>query len=400
MKFKYLLIILSILFLSSCTEEINFDQTPGEIPNTIENITYKPLPGKVELTIATPQVDDYIYTKIDFTIRDGVNKSVKISRFESNIILEGFAKEGIHKVKLTPFSKGDVPGKSKEFDVEVGKPGYVHALENLDAYFSFGMISVNYQNPMSDNLTVFLATYHSDVKQILSDQSKQVSVTQGKINFLELPMENKKYYLYITDRFGNMSDTISLEGIPLYEERLSKSGYRNFPLQSGALAFDNFLDISHLWNDQVGNVYDGSAYMSNGVINTNANAFLNFAIDFGKPATVSRFKMVHAGNDNWWYGGSHAFSRLTPKIFEIWASNSPTSNSLSFDSWEKIGEFESKRPEGLSTSEGNSLATTTGEDFLIDTPKGPFRYYRFVIRQTWSNSDYTMIDEFTFYGSY
>ncbi|MCA5005186.1 DUF5000 domain-containing lipoprotein [Sphingobacterium bovistauri] len=403
MKVQYLLFALTTYFLCSCTEEIDFSQKPGEIPNIIENISFVPLPGKVELTINTPQIDDYIYTKIDFTVREGVNKSVKISKYESKVVLEGFAKEGVHSVTLTPFSRGDVAGPSKIFDVEVAKPGYIQALESLDPYFSFGMMGVRFTNPMEDNLTIYLATYHEDVKEILTDQNKQVSAAEGKVNFLDLPMKDQKYYLYIADRFGNKSDSVVIEGSPLYEEQLSKSGYRNFALQAGSLAYytsETSFGVANLWDDLVGNVNNGTAFLSYQAINTNANQHLNFAIDFGKQATVSRFKLVHAGNDNYWYKASHAFATLTPKIFEVWGSNSPVASSLLFDGWEKISDFESKRPEGLSTIEGNSLVTTTGEDFLIDEPKGPYRYYRFVIKQTWSNATYAMIDELTFFGSY
>ena len=404
MKMNYLLILLVLLY--SCTEDLKFQEIAGEKPNKIQAIDYKSLSGKVEVIISTPQVDSYLYTQLEYSTKEGVNKVVKLSKYENSTILTGFPREGTYKVKLTPYSIGEVAGESSEFDVKVNKPAFIVTYESLTTKFGIGALTIGYTNDAEDDLIVNYATYHEDEKKILTDNKRHFNKKTGSISFVDVVKNTSEtHYVYITDKYGNHSDTLLVKGNPLSDREINKNLLKYFHIPHSAnneelgIYAGSYYHIPNIWDNDRGDVWNGSAYYSNTLLNTNAQIYINIGIDFGSAVTLSRFKLFHLTHDNWWHTNMNfVFGGYTPRYFEIWASNDPTPNSNSFDKWEKIGDFESTKPDGLSSIELTEYATINGEDFYVENPKGPYRYYRIRIKETWFVGDLVIIDEMSFYA--
>ena len=395
---KFSCFALGLALICSCTEEASFDRPTGAKPNQIQTIQSEALSGKAKISINTTQPDDYIYTRVDFTIREGVNRSVKISKYENSIVLEGFAKAGTHKIKLTPISKGEVEGDAKEFDITVLQPPYQVVKSSLKPEFTFSGIKVAYQNPESDPLTINVATMHEDEKMIKTDQNKQVSLDKGRESFLGMESKEKTFYLYVSDRWGNISDTLTVVGTPWNEITLNKNLFSEHEItgQGDALRYGATWALRNVWNNVIGLGNMNSAFYSKAnVINVNNGTTANFAINMGKKAVLSRIKMFH-------YNGSfanYAFAGRTPKTFALYGSNAPN-NNVTLESWTYIQDFTSTKPTGMSAAEQVTYASVTGEDFIIENTAPAYRYYRVAIKSVWAGwTDFT-IDEMTFFGIY
>lgn len=391
------LLICGVLF-QSCTEDTQFERAVGVTPNPIEKLDFEPLSGKAKISINTVQPDDYMYTRIDFTIREGVERSVKLSKYENSIVIQGFAKEGKHKVKVTPVSKGEVQGQTNEFEIEVLKPPYQVLKNSLKPEFTFSGVKVFYDNPEADPLTINIATYHEDEKKLMTDNNKLVSLNKGRESFLGIPSKENTFYLYVSDRWGNISDTLSVKGKPWEELSMNKDLFSEFPItgQGDELRYGSGWPLRNIWNNVInaGNL-NSAFYTKANVINVNNGTTANFAINFGKKAILSRFRMFH-------YNGSfanYAFAGRTPKTFALYGSNSPT-NSPSFDSWTYIQDFTSTKPSNMSAAEQTTYASVTGEEFIIENTAPAFRYYRIAVKTVWAGWTDLAIDEMSFYGIY
>jgi len=196
------------------------------------------------------------------------------------------------------------------------------------------------------------------------------------------------YGTFVRDRWGNLSDTLIGNYKPLYEALIDKrtfSALKQLPgdvwqAHTGAPT----LVIERAWDDNINREFHTSP---------NSGMPQSFSIDMGKKVKLSRFK-YHQRRTNRWNGGN-------PKLFELWGSNEPSQDG-SWDSWTKIGEYESVKPSGLplGTVSAEDLAKAIeGEDFEIPMATPGFRFYRWKTIRTWANVTYIHIGELTFWGS-
>jgi hypothetical protein len=88
----------------------------------------------------------------------------------------------------------------------------------------------------------------------------------------------------------------------------------------------------------------------------------------------------------------------------LWASNSPA-NDGSYDSWTKIGSFESIRPSG-NTTPGNEYNTeedrriaVTGESYDMPEDISAYRYIRYKVFSTWGAQPFWASTELQFFGN-
>lgn len=397
-KLFLIYIVSSLVLTVSCTKDATFEKKKGQTPHKITQIKSEALSGKVKIFINTAQPDDYIYTRIDFQIRDGVNRSVKLSKYEDFIILEGFSKSGKHEVKLTPISKGEVEGESSLFEVESLIPPFKVVKNSLQPIFTFSGIRINFSNPESDPLSINIALLKKDENKIITKVRKQIKIEKGREFFLGLPSIEDTFYIYISDRWGNISDSLVLKGTPLKEIELEKSLFREFviPNQGDAIRYGSNYAMNKLWDKTMGAAGGYSSYSSrSNVFNEINKTAAYFSINIGKKAKLSRFKMFHYNGNI----GNYSFRYSTPKTFAIYGSNAP-SNKENLDDWTLIQDFVSTKPANLSAAELTAYASINGEDFIFEEVPPAYQYYRFAIKSVWEGWTDFLIDELTFFGIY
>jgi len=334
-----------LLFAMACSKEPKFQAKKGVQPNKIDKITSEALPGKVKVIINTAQPDEYLYTRIDFQIRKEVIRSVKLSKYEDNILLEGFDSEGKHSITVTPVSKGEVEGDQTIFEVEVLTPSFKAVKNSLKSIFTFSGIKVNFSNPESDPLSINIASIKRDENKIITKIRKQIKTEKGSEYFLGFPPVEDTFYIYVTDRWGNISDSLVMTGTPWKEIQLDKALFREFiiPNQGDELKYNHNYPMVKLWDDLIGESGLSSGFYSKtDVLNEVNKKEAHFSINIGKKAKLSRVKLFHYNGPS----SNYTFRYSTPKTFALYGSNSP-SNKESLEDWTLIQEFVSTKPANL-----------------------------------------------------
>jgi len=177
---------------------------------------------------------------------------------------------------------------------------------------------------------------------------------------------------------------------PAYEVRCDKNLWQNAGLSDDSDE-GTYADwgLSNLWNDD-----SNADEMRNFFYQRDGYTVPNwFTINLGEKYNFIRMKvnqLIH--NDFWKFGDG------SPKKFEIWATNTPTTN---WDDWNLIGTFESVKPSGLPVgelSEEDQAANLAGEEYNFDPITDAFQYVRFKTLSTWGGVNHVCIRELTFWG--
>ncbi len=137
--------------------------------------------------------------------------------------------------------------------------------------------------------------------------------------------------------------------------------------------------------------------MWNDDITTNSNLFLTipnlspipqwFTFDLGVTASLSKMKI--------WHRAGFIYDLGNLKQFEVYGSNDPNPDG-SWESWNKIATFNSKKPSGLplgQTSQADQDYINAGEDFIFDEGTPSYRYIRIKTLAIWGNVQYICIQK-------
>jgi len=390
--------LLLLIAFSSCKETLPEKLVIGEVPSPVYDVVSEAFPGEAILRFSLPaESKDLLYVRAEYEIRPGVTRTTTASIYDDFMKLEGFYKAGTFPVKLYSVSKGEVISKPLEISIDILEPAYLTTFKSLEVRPSFGAVAIQYNNPEQKTLEINIASLNKDNKKATIRQSLTTSELAGEYKPHGYKDEPTDFFITVSDRWGNVSDTLRLNLTPLLEEELQKNLFKSYPLPPfNNESFDGYTLISNLWNNKTGEWYYGySAYMSkSGTVVPSANKAAEFSFDVGRSIKLSRFKLFHPF---YYTSYVYAFKGYTPKEFEIWGSNDPAADG-SWESWTLIGEFTSKKPEKMSANDLITYGTIQGEDFSIPVNTGSFRYYRWKIKANWGTENSTSIDEITLWG--
>ncbi|HYH56731.1 MAG TPA: DUF5000 domain-containing lipoprotein, partial [Anseongella sp.] len=252
---------------------------------------------------------------------------------------------------------------------------------------TFGGVKVDFANESEANVVLTVLAADSVGDMVTADRIYTKALA-GQFATRGFPDTERRFGIFVRDRWDNRSDTMFVELTPWPEEQIDKSKFSVVNLPG-----DN--TVQHCCGDGVVDVWDGN-WNSGDVFHTKPNNFpVSFTIDLGASVTLSRLIFHHrrgggAGASDGAYTGGDV------KMFEIFGSNDPA-NDGSWESWTRLGVFESRKPSD-DVNENFEFAVVNGEGF--DFPLGipPVRYLRFRAIQTWGGLTYIYIGELTFYG--
>jgi hypothetical protein len=206
--------------------------------------------------------------------------------------------------------------------------------------------------------------------------------------------------VFVTDEFGNVSDTSIVSLTPLYEELLDKSKFFNYPQPSDAVIGYGGI-VPYLWDGQTQEVNGFQPWSTQpGTLGATKRIQCTFGV--GRSYKLSHFKMYFRG-----YGYDN------PKNFTIYGSSSDnpgdaaTIGGLPFGTqvgdWVVIGNYRvPDPPSGLPQGQTNSADQAflnAGVDFNVSFDAKTIKYIRIVVKDTWFGLDYTNIREISMYGA-
>ena len=402
-KIKYLYIIPCLFFMLNFFACENMEDTYSEFYKDGETVyiakadSIKATPGynRIQLSwllLSDPKVDSYkIYWN---NKRDSLEGSVtKTAEVDTVRVMLNEMSEGLHHFEIFMYDE------FKNSSIKSSTIGTVYGKNYVNSLLQRPLKSA--QRQINDDV-VFTwvepseSTVHVEVEYVDNDDN---AITHIVANAAELDtISNISLSSTVKYRTGFLPEPLSLdtfytEYAPIIignEVEFNKSLWKDADLADDAnvgRVGNAYADITSLWNGPIGNKFFFQD--PNYAYTTSPNWF---TIDVGRKYKFTRMNVMHVQHSESWM-----YTRGTPRFFEIWATNNPTTE---WDDWTLLGEFETVKPSGLDkgvTASDIAQIKAGHEHEFIEVDEA-FRYFRFKTIEAWDGRKDIMLLGLTLYG--
>lgn len=382
--------ICCLLAIAGCKETGRLDHLDMDAPapGQISNVKVKPLPGGAMLTYDIPQDDHLSYVLAVYEIQPGVVRQAKSSVYTDTLRLDGFGDVSSRTVQLYSVGKNEKRSAPVELQFEPLTPPVQTVFQSMVVSESFGGLNIRFQNETSANLVVYVMVDTTGSGAWAPANTYFTQAKEGRLSLRGYESVERKFAVYIQDRWNNKSDTLVKSLVPLFEQEIPKSNWKNMKLPGDTWQQADGYVIEQLWNGQI----NWSGFAST---NTSTQP-QHFTIDLGQQVTMSRLKIFQFLD-----GHEHFYNGSALKKFEIYGSSSPDPDG-DWDGWTLLGTFESYKPSGLPrgqvSNEDIQYGGVDGEDFEFETTPPSIRYLRLRTLESYSSFGQVTIGELTLFG--
>jgi hypothetical protein len=399
--FIFLLPVLFLALLTACEEG-------GRYVDPVSTDTSKPLPvsnvevhnfnGGAHITYTLPTSENLLYVQAEYKINDVKTRQVKSSYYSDTVTVRGFAQSRDYDVTLWAVSRANVKSDPVVVKVHPDTPPYLMIRPTLEISPDFGGLNILARNPLEETVGIVVITYDSVTQQQeIVDQlyTATDSINHSVRGFRDIP---RSFGVYITDEFGNVSDTLRQELTPLFEQVLDKQQFFAYKLPS-----DNEIaygwDLPYLWDNKV-DAYSAGWHTAPG-------GPLPIVCTFGLGGNfqLSRFMLYERTAE-------FTYSHGNLRTFTLWGSSasSPQDAVLPLTSevgtvvgdWVNLANYKfPEPPSGLppgATNAQDAAFVLAGINFNVPINSQPVKFVRLAVSETWSNGDFAHAMEITLFG--
>jgi hypothetical protein len=381
-----------------CKEEDRIDFIDGNAPAPaqVTNVVVQNKPGGAVLKYTLPVDRNLLYIRAEYEIQPGVIRETKSSYFKDSLVLEGFGDTNTYDVRLYSVGKNEKVSEPKI--VQINPTTAPVRLVNKNFRATFGGVAIDFENPEQANLAIVLMADTGNLGYMSELITYYTSLPKGSFTYRGTegldPVEYE-FSMYVRDRWGNLSDTITATAIPWFEEFIPKATWQAYSYASDHQPINSSYPLGRIWDNNT----DVDGFHGNETTQLPSN----ITFDLGRTVKLSRLKYWPRNHvDDRWRRG-HA------KIFEIWGSTLPgTSGDINDGTWIPLGRFESLKPSGTGTqiTEEDISFAQAGLDFDFEVtdfapePYTPVRYIRFRTVTTYANMAFSTVHilELSFWG--
>lgn len=335
-----------------------------------------------------PDSKDLLYVKALYTVGQDTPMEARASRYDHSVTLEGFGDTAPREVALYCVDKMEHVGPCVTTQVTPLTPPIQTVFNSLDAGATFGGIYVDFKNEDKGDIAIHVQT--EDEQHFLYEPMVHyTSAESGRFFVRGFTAEPRTFGIYVTDRWGNRSETFSESYVPFAETLLDKSKFAVYKLPNDIDCDAWAGNLAYAWNDD----FTPELF----VHSPGGDTFpMWFTFDMGQVAKLSRYKFYHLFRED------YAFQRGNLKTWEVWGRPDTPPSDGSWDGWIKLMDCSSHKPSGLPVGEitGEDWEyLKAGEDFEFPPEAPAVRYIRFKVLETWGGDDFIHFTEFTFWGN-
>lgn len=377
------LVCSALLLATACEKETHQPvNTSGEKPGTIANVNVSNMPGSAKITYSLPDNKDILYVKAMYEIRPGEKREIRSSYYNNFLVVDGFGDTATHEISLYVVSRNEAASDPVKTSVKPLSPPMLLVRKSLAAKADFGGINISFNNDSKADIAIVTLTEDSTGVFGPADVH-YTKLPGGNYSIRGFAAEKRKFGFFVRDRWGNQSDTLMQEFIPIFEKLLDKANFREVKLP-GDTDFGWGLPIPNLWNGTLWHSADKLDGMP-----------ISITFDLGVTAQLSRITLWQRPNE-WIYLQNNV------RKFEIWGSTNPASDG-SWDSWTRLVEHTVIKPSGLPVgqkTQDDIDASIAGEQMTVPLDAPKVRYIRLKILRTWTDGGYAAnIQEMKFWGN-
>lgn len=393
---KYLAAAIGLLLaVCACSDELEYREPSGTstgAPEKVSEVSVKNYPGKATIRYKVPADPNLLYVKAVYSLQDGDQKEVKASYYTDSLVVEGFADENEHEIKLYTVNRQEEASEPVSVTVNPLRAPIWGILETIDMRNAFGGYKLSAANTTKSAVGVLIL--ERDVRgewQINNDLSIYTSSEDIFSQVAGMDTILREYGITVRDRWGNLTDTLYRNVTPIYETEVDRSQFSHYPLPGDTPMVSNGGVVHGMWNNRYGWP----------VCFTTLDASIS-----NKPAIVTVSMGLEAKVSKVWIRPFQEISGLfydyaTPKHFELWGSSSPNPNGELDASWTLLGTYELKKPSGTpgkTETPSDQEAARNGFFFEADLDAPRMRYLRIKNLQNWSGFGTLAIDEIKVFG--
>jgi hypothetical protein len=396
LNLKYLMrAVLLLAVLYSCSEDLEHRKPSGGsdgVPEKVTEVNVKNYPGKATITYKIPNDPDLLYVKAIYTSSSGRAMEAKASYYVDSLVVEGFADENDHEVKLYTVNRHEKQSEAISVTVNPLEAPIWPILRSFDMRNAFGGFKLAALNITKEPVAILIMERNArnewDVNNNLSVYTSIDSITSQVAGLDTLLRE---YAIAIRDRWGNLTDTVFQDITPIYETEVERTQFSHYPLPGDAPMVSNGGTARGMWDNRYGwpvcfTSLDANVSSIPAVV----------TVDMGLEAKVSKV----------WIRPFQEISGLfydytTLKFFELWGSSNPNPNGALDGTWTKLGSYEMKKPSGtpgLTETPSDQEAARAGFFFEADLDAPKIRYLRIKNLKNWSGFGSLSVDELKVYG--
>ena len=416
--FSYLIICLLIITQFCCRKSDGYNTVIDKDltkPGPVSNVKVTNFNGGAYITYDLPKSENILYVQAKYKINDIASRETKSSYYSDTIMVNGFAKSQDYKVTLYTVSRANVSSDSVVITVHPDIPPYLLVYETINMQNTFGGVNIKATNLSKADvgiITVFPDARTKKLEIINQNYTNQNTISYSLRGYDTLP---KQFGIYVTDKWGNVSDTLFQTIHPIFETMMNKSMFSQYVLPTDVPNYQNGLfNLSNLWDNNLGEFCYATQQP---ILPTSVKpniwpAWTTF--DMGQASKLSRYMLWNR------LGGNNEFVYTSgaPQTWVLWGrADTPQDELMPSDSlsmpavgqktpggWINLGIFHvPPKPSGLpnpqvTPEDINYWKAGFNFDFNVDLPK--IRYIRFQCLETLGGTNnYFNMNEISIYGN-
>ena len=383
---KILLIILFFFVLYGCQEQGRIDvlDENGAIPMPLEEVTVIPTHGGAILHYKIPNDKNLLCVKAVYEINPGQFNETKASIYLDSLVLKGFGADATTQIKVYTVGRNGKESKPLLIDVTPLSPVVDYIASSLTIKRAIGGLKFDFaNNNFGENVTFELLVQNNETKQWKLLRKFYSSLQKGSLTQRGMEAVETNVGMCVTDRWGNVSDTVKASITPIFEQEVPKPFAHKEVLGDSWTAGGPLFGIEHLW--------DGRWDSATRYIFASSKSTLmpqSFTIDLKHKVEITRI-VEHQRPQ-------YTYLNTSVKEFELFGTcvDEPNADTNHPD-WIKLGRFSSYQPSGQTgnpTAEDFQYGNVEGENFeFLDeygdpSPTPPIRYLRWRTYETWNGA--------------
>ncbi|SEW51637.1 DUF5000 domain-containing lipoprotein [Chitinophaga arvensicola] len=372
-----------LLLATACNKETHQPvNSGGEKPGVITNVSVSNMAGAAKITYSLPDNKDILYVKAVYNIRPGEKREIRSSYYNNFLVVDGFGDTTTHDISLYVVSRNEAASDPVMASVKPLSPPMLLVRKSLAVKADFGGININFNNVSKADIAIVMLT--TDSLGVFGPADiHYTKLENGNYAIRGFAAEKRKFGFFVRDRWGNQSDTLMQEIIPIFEKLLDKKNFKEVKLPG---------DTDYGWGYPIPNLWAGTMWHSADKLD---GMPMSISFDLGVVAQLSRITLWQRPNE-WIYLQNNV------RKFEIWGSTNPASDG-SWDSWTRLVEHTVIKPSGLPVgqkTQDDIDAAIAGEQMTVPLDAPKVRYIRLKILRTWTDGGYAAnIQEMKFWGN-
>ena len=387
---KLIFAFFPLIWLASCQEEKNTPFFAGEKPQPITDYTVENLSGAAAISFKLND-PNAAYVKAVYSLKEGLVREAKASRYDNKLIVDGFSEEKAYTVQLYAVSKDEQDSDPTMITVNPSKAPHKRVVEELTIDADWGGGKIEGPNPTSAKLMIGVIKKNAATGEWEDVEAFFTEASEFKFNFRGLNPVESTFGVYTRDQWQNFSDTLTYVFTPWEEIKL--------PLTSTNPA--HFIEIPG--DSKASSTAYALRRIFDGAKATWADGYYSVAeAKFPKYITIDLLASYQLSRFKYWQNNNLYYQSANAKHIRIWGNNTPSDD---MSTWYLLGEWDNWRPSGrpptslnAGLTEADLAAAQAGNDFDFPLDIPAARYIRIETVSTWEPRTQVYYPELEFWG--